>query len=141
MPVRVTPEQYADKHNRRLKAAIEDVRTGVQRVTESPTIKAAAHQDKMLAELTRAVQSGKWAQRLKAVTLEDWRAKMIDKGVPRIASGIDAARPKVVAFATELINYENTVLAEIDRMPELTIEDSIARATQWIRRMAAFTRR
>jgi hypothetical protein len=137
----VSPADFTEKHARRLKGAIEDVRAGVNRITVAPTAQAANKQEKMLAELTRAVQSGKWAARLKAVTLEDWRSKMIDKGIPRIAPGIDAATAKVTAFATELIAYENTLLTRVEAMPDLTIEDSVARASTWIREMSKFTRR
>lgn len=140
MPVRVTAEEYAEKHARRLKASIQDIRSGVERVTESPTELAAAQQDKMLARLTEAVTSGKWARGLRAVSLADWKNKMLTKGVNNIAPGIDAAHNKVVDFARDLIAYENTLLLEIDRMSDLTIEDSIARATAWIRGMSRFVR-
>ena len=140
MPVRITPTEFQDKHARRLKAAVEDIRLGVQRVTVSPTAQAADKQAKMLAELTRAVQSGKWASRLRAVTLEDWRTKTIDKGLNRIAAGIDAAAAKQVDFATKLFAFENTLLTKITAMPDLTIEDSINRATTWIREMSKFVR-
>lgn len=141
MPVRITPAEFAEKHARRLKGSIEDIRTGLSRVTVSPTAQAAAKQDKMIAELTRAVTSGKWAARLRSVTLEQWKAAAIEKGLPRIASGIDGATAKQVDFATQLFAYENTVLTRVEAMPDLTIEDSIGRATTWIREMSKFVRR
>ena len=141
MPVRITPAEFAEKHARRLKGSIEDIRTGLSRVTVSPTAQAAAKQDKMIAELTRAVTSGKWAARLRSVTLEQWKAAAIEKGLPRIASGIDGATVKQVDFATQLFAYENTVLTRVEAMPDLTIEDSIGRATTWIREMSKFVRR
>jgi len=141
MPVKVTPEEYADKQARRLKAATEDIRRGVQRVTESPTAKAAAAKDKMIARLVESVNSGKWEAGLKRVTLEDWKSKMLEKGINRIAAGIDAAKPKVVAFATELLAFEDTLLSKVDAMPDLTLEDSISRATAWMRGMSKFQRR
>ena len=140
MPIRITPTEYADKQARRLKAATEDIRRGVGRVTESPTAKAAAAQDKMLARLTESVQSGKWAAGLKRVTLEEWKSAMLDKGVNRIAAGIDAAKGKVVAFATELLAYEENLLGKIDAMPDLTLEDSINRSAEWMRGMSRFRR-
>jgi len=141
MPVKVTPEEYADKQARRLKASTEDMRRGVNRVTESPTAKAAAAQEKMIARLTESVNSGKWAAGLKRVSLEDWKSKMLEKGINRIAAGIDAAKPKVVAFATELLAYEDSLLTKVDAMSDLTLEDSIARATAWMRGMSKFQRR
>lgn len=141
MPVKLTPEEFAEKHARNLKASVPDIRAGVTRVTESPTAKAAAKQDKMLANLTEAVSSGKWAAGLRRVTLEEWKEKTLAKGIVRIAAGIDAAHDKVVAFATDLIAFENTLMSRVGAMPDLTLEDSIARATEWIRGMAGFSRR
>lgn len=140
MPVRISPEEFAEKHARNLKGSIEDIRRGVQRVDAAPTAKAAEKQDKMLANLQEAVNSGKWAARLRSVTLEEWKRKTLEKGVNRIAAGIDAAKDKQVDFARDLFEYENMVLAEIERMPDTTIEDSVARATHWIRRMNQFKR-
>lgn len=141
MPVKLTPEEYAEKHARNLKASLPDIRSGVERVTESPTAKAAARQDKMLANLTEAINSGKWAAGLRRVSLEEWKVKTLAKGVNRIATGIDQAHDKVVSFATDLIAFENRLMATVEAMPDLTLEDSIARATAWIRGMAGFSRR
>ena len=141
MVVRITPAEFAEKHARRLKASIEDIRIGLSRVSVAPTALAAAKQDKMIAELTRAVQSGKWAARLKSVSLEQWKTAAIEKGLPRIASWVDGATAKQVDFATQLFAFENTVLTKVNAMPDLTIEDSINRATTWIREMSKFVRR
>jgi len=34
---RVTPEEFAEKHNRRLKAALPDMEAGIRKVSEAPT--------------------------------------------------------------------------------------------------------
>lgn len=141
MPVRMSPTEYQEKHARRLKAALEDMRKGVERVTEAPGVKAAAAQDKMRANLIVAIDTGKWGRRVAGVSLAEWQAKMISKGIPRVAMGIDAAADKVREFATQLFDHENTVLSEIERLPDVTLEDAIVRATTWIRRMAEFERR
>jgi len=141
MAIRITPDEYADKHARNLKNSIEDIRRGVDRVDQAPTAKAAAKSEKMLANLSEAVRSGKWAARLNAVTLDEWKRKTLDKGLGRIAAGIDSARDKQVGFAGELFAHENRLLQEVEQMPDLTIEDSINRATAWIRGMAKFRRK
>ena len=87
----ITPKQFQEKHNRRLKQSVEDIRIGVQNVTVAPGLQAAAKQEKMRAEITRAIDEGRWAAGLKRVTLEDWKSKMINLGINRIAAGIDAA--------------------------------------------------
>ena len=139
--MRVTAEEFAEKHARRLKASVEDIRAGVERTTESPTAAAAAAQQKMIQNLTAAVQSGKWAQRLRSVSLEEWKEKTITKGLGRIASGIDGAHNKQVAFGAQLLAFESTLKDSIDKMPDLTIEDSIGRATAWMRGMTKFNRK
>jgi len=140
MAIKVTPEEYAEKQARNLKASTPDIRRGVERVTEAPTQKAAQAQDKMLARLTEAVQSGKWARGLNRVTLEDWKGQMLNKGVPRIAAGIDAAHDKVVSFASELLPFQASLQSTVTRMPDLTLEDNIGRAAEWMRGMAKFKR-
>lgn len=138
--VRVTPDEFQEKHSRRTKAALEDMRKGIDRVTEAPGAKAAAQQDKMRSHLVEAIDSGKWSRRVSSVSLDEWKADMKEKGVGRVAAGLDRAEGKVKAFAAELIEHENALLSEIDRMPDLTLEDSIGRATAWIRGMAEFER-
>ena len=138
---RVTPEEFQEKHARRLKGASEDMRRGVERVTESPTLKAAAKKDKMRAGVNAAIDSGKWERGLKRVTLEDWKGQMINVGIGRVAAGIDAAAPKVVAFAGELLPHIDRVKGELTKLPDLTLDDNINRMTTFIRGMAKFQRR
>ncbi len=137
---KLTPIEFQEKHARRLKASVEDVRRGIDRVTENPCEKAAAKQDKMLTNLTAAVQSGKWAAGLKRVPLELWKSQARDVGVNRIAAGIDAAKDKVVAFAEELLPHIDREKAKIAAMPDVTLDDNINRMTTFIRGMANFKR-
>jgi len=137
---KLTAQEFQQKHARRLKAAVEDVRTGIDRVTENPCDKAAAKQDKMLANLTSAVSSGKWAAGLKRVSLEEWKRKARDIGVNRIAAGIDGAADKVVAFAEQLLPHIDREQAKIKAMPDVTLDDNINRMTTFIRGMANFKR-
>jgi len=137
---KLTAAEFQEKHARRLKAAVEDVRKGIDRVTESPTEKAAAKQDKMLTNLTAAVNSGKWASGLKRVTLEDWKKKTRDVGVNRIAAGIDAAKPKVIAFAEELLPHIDRGRDKIKAMPDVTLDDNINRMVAFTRHMSELKR-
>jgi len=137
---KLTAVEFQEKHARRLKAAVEDVRKGIDRVTENPCEKAAAKQDKMLTNLTAAVSSGKWAAGLKRVSLEDWKKKARDIGVNRIAAGIDGAKDKVVAFAEQLLPHIDREKAKIASMPDVTLDDNINRMTSFVRGMASFKR-
>ena len=137
---KLSPTEFQEKHARRLKASVEDVRRGIDRVTESPTAKAAAKQDKMLTNLTSAVNSGKWAAGLNRVSLEEWKKKTRDVGVNRIAAGIDAAKDKVVSFAEDLLPHIDRGKEKIKAMSDVTLDDNINRMTTFIRHMAELKR-
>lgn len=137
---KLTAAEFAEKHARRLKASVEDIRRGIDRVTESPMEKAVAKQDKMLANLTASVTNGKWATGLKRVPLDQWKRKARDVGVNRIAAGIDAAKDKVTSFAEELLPHIDRQITKISTMPDITLDDSINRMTTFVRGMAEFKR-
>ena len=138
--VRLTPDEAYDKLSRNLKNASADIQAGIDRVTENPCAKAAAKKEKMLRKLTESVQNGKWEAGLNRVTLEDWKAKARDKGVARIGPGIDGARSKSVDFFTKFFPHLERGMAEVDKMADMTIEDSVQRAAHMIRHNAAFKR-
>jgi hypothetical protein len=138
---RLTPQEFAEKHNRRTKGALEDMSTGIQKVSVAPSGLAVAKQAKMLANLTASVQNGTWANRLKAVDLQSWKDKMINKGIPRVSGGLDAAISKVQDFASQLLPAIDTAVAKVKAMPDLTIDDSINRMTTFVRDMSKFRKK
>jgi len=137
---RVNPEEFQEKHARRLKASVEDIRKGVEKITRNPCELAAAKQEKMISKLTESINSGKWAKNLKKVTLDEWKTKMTEKGIPRISGGIDGAKAKVIDFAKDLLPHVDAGVEKVKRLPDLTIEDSVNRASAFIRHMADFKR-
>lgn len=137
---RLTAVEFQEKHARRLTQAVEDVRRGIDRVTENPCEKAASKEAKMLANLTAAVNEGKWAAGLKRVSLEEWKKAAKDVGAPRIAAGIANAKDKVIAFAEQLLPHIDAGKSKLAGMADLTLEDSIARMTTFTRHMAGFKR-
>lgn len=137
---RLTSQEFQEKHARRLSAATEDVRRGIDRVTVNPCEQAAAKKDKMLANLTAAVTDGRWERGLKRVTLEEWKKKAKDVGVGRIAAGITAAKDKVIAFADQLLPHIDAGLSKIKTMPDLSLEDNINRMVTFSRHMSELKR-
>jgi len=137
---RLTPAEFQEKHARRLSAAVEDVRKGIDRVTVNPCELAAAKQEKMLTNLTASVNDGRWAAGLKRVSLAEWKDKAKNVGAGRIASGINAAKAKVIAFAEELLPHIDAGQSKLETMTDITLEDNIARMTTFIRHMAEFKR-
>ena len=138
---RVTPQQFQEKHANNLKASTTYIQQGIERVSESPTLKAAAKKDKMRAGILKSIDEGKWEAGLKRVTLEDWKTAAINKGVPRIAAGIDGAAAKVVEFASQLLPHIDTGVAQVNKMNDVTLEDNIQRMVTMTRHMAKFKRK
>jgi len=141
MAVKTNPDQAASLYVTGMTNATERIRIGVEAVTVSPCAKAAAQKTKMLQNLTAAVNSGKWERGLNAVSVEQWKAAFLSKGLNRIAEGATAARPKMVEFFTKLFAFQNNLLTRVQAMPSTTLDQSIARMTTWVREMATFENR
>lgn len=135
---KVTPQEYAEKWQRRLGQSGEDIRRGVTKTTVAPGAAAAAAQDRMLSGVTESVTSGRWARKVSAVPLADWQRATTEKGIPRIASGAQAAVPKMQRVAQTLLPAVDAAAAKANAMPKGTIEDSIARAGSFMRDMHAY---
>lgn len=139
--VKKTPAEVADKWASRLKGATEEVRKGIDAVTESPTKKAAAQMDKLKARLLEAIESGYMKKRLEAVTLEEWKT-MAKEGAARIAGGVDAkGKAKMEKLMADLLPHIEEGQKKIASMPSTTLEDSIARAEAFIRHMHEFKKK
>lgn len=138
---RTTPQDAAKKWSDRLGSSTQLIQQGIQNVTVSPTQKAAAKQQKMLTNLTAAVNSGKWAAGLNRVSLSDWQNAAIQKGLPRIAQGALAAQPKMADFLQQLFTYQDSKMGAINAMPDTTLQENIARMVAWTNAMAAFKRK
>lgn len=135
----LTPQQVTDKWASRAASATQAMTDGVNNVQTAPGALAAAKQDKMLANLMEAVNSGKWARNVSAVTLADWKAAMLSKGIQRYGAGVTSAKPKMQAFMTKLLPYQQNIKSQLASMPDLTLEDNINRAIFVIREMSKFT--
>ena len=135
-----TPQAAADLQVKNLKGATERIKAGINAVTVSPMEKAVAAKEKMRANLLTAIDDGTWERGLLRVSLSDWKAAFLTKGVNRIGQGAEAAKPKLVQFYTEFFPFLETVRGHIASMPDLTLDDAVARAEYNIRQIATFKR-
>jgi hypothetical protein len=135
---RGTPDQIAAKWRDRLSGSTVEITNGVNNVQVAPGQLAAAQVDVWLAN-TQASRD-KWRSRVAAVTLEDWRSKMITVGIPRVASGAQANVGKVQTFMTEFLPFLDRGVAQVRSMPRGTLEQNIARATTMMRYTAGYKR-
>jgi len=136
--VKVDEKEFAEKWARRLKGATEDIRRGVEKLSENPAEKAIKKKEKLKARLIEAIDSGRWERGLEKVTLDDWKKAVLEKGIGRISAGVDEATPKMEEFGKALLSHIEAGQKEIEKMPDLTLEDSINRMTKFVRHMAKF---
>lgn len=117
----------------------EKFKAGVNAVTESPTMKAAAAVDRQVAGVMRAAQEGKTQRALQAVTLESWKRDMLEKGAQRISTGAATAEPKVAAFFNEFFPHLQAGMNSLP--PRGDLEQNIARSAAMQRHNSQFRRR
>lgn len=134
---RVSGAEYAEKWGRRLKQSTEDIRKGINRVTEAPGEAAARNVNAMKTNLNRAIDDGTWAKQVRGVSLQSWKDSAAKKGVDRIAAGVDGAMPTQAAMAEQLLANVDAAVAEANRTPRGSLEDNITRMTTFVRGMAA----
>jgi len=118
----------------------EKIKAGVNAVTVAPTAKAALRLDAYLAGVQRAISSGKMADSLNRVTLQEWQRAMTEKGVNRVAGGAAAAKPKFQAFMNEFLPFLENARRELESMPRGSLEENIQRAVTMMRKIATFKR-
>lgn len=135
---KVTPAQAQAKWLSRLQGAQTEITNGVNSVQVAPGQLAAAQKQKWLQKVTAS--QDKWAQRVGAVSLPDWKNKMINVGIPRISQGAQANQDKVGAFMTQFLPHVDAGVQQIANMPSATLQDGIARAVAMIQHNANFKR-
>lgn len=130
------PATVAAKWATNLSAAANNgtIQAGIQGVTVAPG-QAAARQQDVWAQNVAAAKS-KWATNVAGVSLNAWQQAAQTKGLPRIASGADAAQSKFQGFMTQLISYQESQLSSLQ--PRGNLQTNIKRATDWITAMSKF---
>lgn len=126
----LNPTSATTKWSQRMQAAGPQITEGVNAVTESPGIAAARQATVWLAKLTASVD--KWKRNVGAMTLDQWRTAMIERGIPAIATGVAAKSGNYQAFAEKFYPYLATGVAHVKTMPKGTIAQSQARAAYMI---------
>lgn len=138
--VKVNVEQFTKKWGDRLTGATEQITNGVNNVSTAPGVMAAKKQEKMRAGINRALDSGKWAKNVAAIPLADWKNAILTKGLQRLSSGVEGAKPKVTAFAVKLLPYLDGLQKTVKAMPDLTLQDNINRMVKHVTEMSKFSK-
>lgn len=123
-----TPDQVAQAWAQGLASKTDKMKAGAQAVQVAPGV-AAARQKAVWAQNT-AASVNKWATNSAAVPLASWQQDYIDKGLPRVGQGAQAAIPKMTNFFTKLLPAINTGKS---RLPARgTYDQNKARASAWM---------
>lgn len=107
---------------------------GVNAVTVAPGQLAARAKQLWLTNTTAAAD--RFAANSAKVTLQDWQSTTVSKGQPRLASGAQAAQPKVEAAFAKLFPAIQNVVNSLP--PRGDIEANINRAAMFARGMHAY---
>lgn len=129
------PATVAANWASRLGQSTQAITDGINAVTVAPG-QAAARQKTVWQNNTVAA-ANKWASNTAAVPLEQWKNDTITKGVPRIATGAQAAIPKVQAFQTKLLPYIQNQVNSLP--PRGDLATNINRLVQFVQGMAKFS--
>ncbi len=136
--VRVSPSDGGNAWQQGFGAAGAKYQRGVEAVTVAPNKKAAEALPRWIASVTSKKTQDKYVRRNQAVTLESWKAAATQFGVPNLSRGAQKGAPKYASFAEKFYPYMSTGMAKIASMPNVTLEDRIARATEMMRHNAGF---
>lgn len=137
MAIRGNASQITEKWKTRTAGATQNVVDGVNRVTDSPTAKAA--RQKQVWVNNTVAKADKWERNTAAVTLEEWRAATI-AGASRIASGVAAKAPKMEKFLQEFLPHLENVQRQVNQTPRGDLETNLARMVQNARLISQFKR-
>ncbi len=137
--VRVTPQQGAQTWQSQFSASGAKYTAGIQSVTTSPNAKAAAAVMTWQARLADPKTQAKYVAKNNAVSLTDWKNNAVNIGASRLSSGATKGAPKMQTFATQFYPFLDGVLSKVQSMPNVTLEQRIARATTLMTENAKFT--
>lgn len=126
----VPVDQLAANWANNLAGATARMQAGAQAVTTPPGQAAAAQQGVWIANVTAS--ANRWAQNVAAVTLPQWQQAYIQKGLPRVAGGAQAAQAGFATTLGRIIAAEKTIVPGLPARGNLqaNIARSAAFATQ-----------
>ena len=128
--------KVADKWAQKLAGSVDQIRDGVNAVTEAPGIAAARNADGWIAGIMN--NKDKWKRNVAAVPVDEWKRKTLDLGLNRIAAGANANKPKMERFMTAFLPFQETVTNKVRAMPKTDLESGIARMIEQVRGTAKF---
>jgi hypothetical protein len=132
------PNAVAQKWRQNLAASVPSIKASINALQVNPMQKAAQNGAAYAQGVMDAYNSGRWASGLMRVDFQEWKQKTAEVGTQRIASGAQAAMPKMTAFLGQLLPYTESVKAQIKQMPNSTQEERKQRMIANFEKMSQF---
>lgn len=128
--------QSVEKWKRQMSTAGESVKTGVNAMTESPGVKAAAAKDKYVRRVNEAANDGTYEAGQMSYSLQEYKDAVINKGVSNMMTGASKLSARAQRAMQEQFAYANQVSDQVAGMPTGTLEEALAKSAAAIRLMA-----
>ena len=128
----LSAQQIATNWANNLGAATAKITAGVNAVTVAPGQAAAAQKAAYIANTT--AKAGVWATNTAAVSLTSWQQDTINKGIPRVATGAQAATSKMASVMTSLLPAIADAKASLP--PRGNLQQNLQRANQFATALA-----
>lgn len=126
-----------DKWRRNMAQAGEAVKAGVNAMSETPGVKAAAQKDKYARRVAESVNDGTYERGQLSYTISDYKDAVVKKGVSNMLTGAANLSNRAQRSMQEQLNYANQVSEMVNGMPTGTLEEGIQKSAETIRLMAA----
>lgn len=135
---KTTATNAALKWKDRMGNSGQAVTDGVNAVTEAPGKLAAAQKANWLARVTAAAD--KWAARVGAVSLAKWKDAMINKGVPRIAGGVEMGAANYQSWLEAYLPMIQNTVANLPAKQKGNIGNAMSRIQKVLEATQAFAK-
>lgn len=130
---KMSPSEHAALWAQKFGASADRYKAGVSRVQGSPMQKAVQAQDRMLANYTEAVTSGRWANNTGAVTEAQWKAACTEKGAAALAASARVAQEKVMRAEAKFGPIRDSIVSSLPQRG--SIEENLERSRQMALKM------
>lgn len=129
----VDPATLAASWAQKLGAAGDRMKAGAEAIQVAPGQAAAAASSRWLQAVTSA--ESRFKSNVAKVTKEQWQAAYIGKGLPRVASGAQAAQSDFAVTLGKILQAERSIVSSLPSRGD--VEANIQRSAAFIRAMAA----
>lgn len=133
-----TADEVADKWQRGISNAQQDMTAGVQRVTVAPGTAAAASKQRFVTAMQDPATFDKWERGVRSVSLGSWQNSMLTLGIPRAAQGAQQKKDKFVNAMNSLLPFVDNLRNTVKSMPANTQADREQRMLAWSRGMRQY---